>query len=125
MTRNLSRTLLIAVTAALPLAGAAQAFAAPQISIAAQEQSRSVSGKVLTPDDAPVAQAVVYLKNTKTLVVKTFISDQDGNYRFQGLTPNTDYEVYAEHAGQRTSTKTLSAFDSRSAVTLNLHLEKK
>jgi hypothetical protein len=88
-------------------------------------QSRAVSGKILTSDDAPIPQAVVYLKNTKTLAVTTFISDQEANYRFQNLTPNTDYEIYAETNGHKSATKTLSAFDTRANVTLNLHIDMK
>lgn len=89
-----------------------------------QPQDRSVVGQVLTRADAPVQEAVVYLKNTKTLTIKSFITEKDGGYRFHGLSPNVDYEIYAEHQGQRTSTKTISSFDTRSNITLILHMEK-
>jgi hypothetical protein len=37
-----------------------------------------------------------------------------------------DYEIYAEKEGQRSDTKTLSAFDNRKqlTVTLKIHSEK-
>src|SRR5437868_4324129 len=88
-----------------------------------QQQSRNLTGQVLTPSDQPLPSAVVYLKNTKTLAVKSFITENDGGYRFHALAPNVDYEVYAEYQGKKSSTKTVSAFDSRANVTLNLHIE--
>ena len=88
-----------------------------------QQQSRNLTGQVLTPSDQPLPSAVVYLKNTKTLAVKSFITENDGGYRFHALAPNVDYEVYAEYQGKKSSTKTVSAFDSRANVTLNLHID--
>lgn len=88
-----------------------------------QQQSRNLTGQVLTPSDQPLPSAIVYLKNTKTLQVKSFITENDGGYRFHSLAPNVDYEVYAEYQGKKSSTKTVSAFDSRANVTLNLHID--
>jgi protocatechuate 3,4-dioxygenase beta subunit len=84
---------------------------------------RTLTGQVFTGDDQPVAKAVVYLKNTKTLLIKTYITEADGSYRFTAIAPNVDYEIYAEHEGLRSDTKTLSAFDNRKEprVTLRLH----
>jgi Carboxypeptidase regulatory-like domain len=84
---------------------------------------RILTGHVFTGNDQPVQKAVVYLKNTKTLSIKTYISEPDGSYRFTGIALNVDYEIYAEHEGSRSDTKTLSAFDNRKEprVTLRLH----
>ncbi len=86
---------------------------------------RSLQGLVLNSDEAPLPDAIVYLKNTKTMSVKTFIAEKDGSYRFNALSPNVDYEVYAEYKGKRSGTKTLSAFDSRKQVTVNLKVDTK
>jgi len=115
--KRISLLLLFAVT----LLGA-RAYAEP-FAPADQQQSRNLSGQVLTPSDQPLPSAVVYLKNTKTLAVKSFITENDGGYRFHALAPNVDYEVYAEYQGKKSSTKTVSAFDSRANVTLNLHID--
>jgi hypothetical protein len=90
------------------------------------QEMRSVSGKVLSAQEQPLQKAVVHLKNTKTLVIKTYITEPDGAYRFSALSPNVDYEIYAEKEGQRSDTKTLSAFDNRKqlTVTLKIHSEK-
>ena len=79
----------------------------------------------MSQHDAPLAHAVVYLKDTKTLAVKTYIANQDGSFQFNGLSPNQDYQIYAEFNGDRSGSKTLSSFDSRPNPTMNLHIEVK
>lgn len=86
----------------------------------AAQATRTLQGQVMKGGDAPLPGAVVYLKNTKTLAIRTFVSDDKGNYRFASLSPNVDYEIYAEYKGAKSDTKTLSAFDSRSTATINL-----
>jgi hypothetical protein len=86
--------------------------------------SRLLQGQVFNRNDQPVSDAIVYLKNTKTLVVKTYIAGQDGGYRFPALSPNVDYQVFAEHAGKRSGVKTLSAFDSRREARINLKIDE-
>src|SRR5579884_1767692 len=86
-----------------------------QIDVATSNEgpsTRSLQGTVLTKGDVPLSDAVVYLKNRKTLDIRTYISDKDGNYRFTSLSPNIDYEIYAEYKGKKSDTKTLSSFDS-------------
>lgn len=82
--------------------------------------ARTLQGQVMRDTEAPLPGAVVYLKNTKTMGVRSFISDGQGNYRFTSLSPNVDYEVHAEYRGVKSETKTLSAFDSRTTATINL-----
>jgi len=88
-----------------------------------QDHNRTLTGRVLNRQDDPLEKAVVYLKNTKSLVVRTYITDPDGSYRFPALSPNVDYEVYAEHDGARSDTKTVSAFDTRKVVNITLHVK--
>src|SRR5437868_3651884 len=89
------------------------------------DQGRNVMGQVLTKSDAPLSEAIVYLKNTKTLTIKSFITEKDGGYRFHGLTPNIDYEIYADYQGQKSPTKTVSSFDNRNNITLNIRIDTK
>ena len=88
-------------------------------------QLRTVRGQVLTKDENAISGAVVYLRNLRTQTVKTYISDNTGNYRFSGLDPNVDYELHAEHQDQTSSKRTLSSFDSRKEIVLNLKVDKK
>lgn len=89
-----------------------------------ESKARVLTGQVTDRNDAPVPDAIVYLKNTKTLGVKTYITDSAGGYRFPELSPNIDYEVYAEHKGAKSDTKTLSSFDSRQKPVMNLKIGK-
>ncbi len=52
-----------------------------------REELRTLAGQVHGNQDRPLADAVVYLKNTKTLVVKTFITEGNGSYRFPACHP--------------------------------------
>ena len=88
-----------------------------------QDRTRTVTGHVFSRQDQPIEKAIVYLKNTKTLAVKTYISDADGSYRFPALSPNVDYELYAEFNGARSDTKTVSAFDNRKQVNITLRIK--
>ena len=90
-----------------------------------QGEMRTLVGHVLDDREQPLQKAVVYLKNTKNLAIKTYISEPDGTFRFSGLAPNIDYEVYAEHEGSRSDTKTLSGFDSRRQVNITLKIKGK
>jgi hypothetical protein len=86
---------------------------------------RLLFGKVLDHSDNPLSGAVVYLNNTRTQSVKTYIVGEDGAYRFPALSPNIDYEVYAQHKGRKSDTKTLSSYDNRSQVNLVLKIDSK
>lgn len=86
---------------------------------------RSVRGTVSGADDTPVVGAIVQLKNTKTLQIRSFITQDKGVYYFNGLSPDVDYEVRADYQGVSSPTKTVSSFDSRKDVTLALKLTKK
>jgi hypothetical protein len=87
---------------------------------APRSTSRTLTGTVMDKSDKPIPEAVVYLKNTKTLAMKTYIAQNDGGYRFPELSPNIDYEVYAEKNGKKSNTKTLSQFDDRPKSAINL-----
>ena len=88
-------------------------------------QSKVLVGKVLDAGDNPLAGSVVYLTNTRTRAVKTYIAGREGDYRFPGLTENTEYEVYAQFQGHKSDTKSVSQFDARATVTVNLKIDAK
>ena len=90
-----------------------------------KNQSKTLIGTVVGESDVPLPQSVVYLKNMKTLGVKSFIADDGGVFRFYGLSPNTDFQVYAEYNGQRSGTKTVSSFDSKTKVEMTLKIDVK
>ncbi len=125
VTAGLSLAAALALIVIPASAGSNNDVAIDPMAAKEKEQSRIMMGQVTDNAEAPISGAVVYLKNTKTLAVKTYITDDKGEYRFRALSPNADYEVYAEYQSVRSKTKSLSSFDSRAEVTINLHIEKK
>jgi hypothetical protein len=110
---------------ALLLISVASAVFALQKSKSEDDKFRIVQGAVTDAQDQTVAGAVVQLKNSKTLQVRSFITTDDGSYQFHGLDPNVDYTLKAEHKGASSAVRTLSAFDSRKKPVLNLKIEGK
>ena len=90
---------------------------------ATRPTSKTLNGTVMDKSEQPIGGAVVYLKNMKTLAVKSFFAQKDGSYRFPQLALNTDYEVYAEKDGKKSDTKTISQFDDRYTPTINLRID--
>ncbi|HEY6272988.1 MAG TPA: carboxypeptidase-like regulatory domain-containing protein [Terriglobales bacterium] len=88
----------------------------------ADNSPRSVYGHVLNRDSQPLAKAVVYLKNTKTLAIRSYITEQDGAFRFGAVAANVDYEIYADCQGGHSEIKTLSAFDDRKQAEFTLKI---
>lgn len=111
--------LVVALLVSIPLASFAKKEKDPEAG------TRSVAGVVTAADDSVASGAIVQLKNTKTLQIRSFITQQDGRYYFHGLSPDIDYELKAESHGLSSSTKTLSSYDSRKDAILNLKLKKK
>ena len=115
-------TRILAVSAVVLLSLAATAGFAQKKGDSA---TRSVQGMVTNPDDTPAAGAVVQLENTKTQQVRSYITKEDGAYRFFELSTEVDYKLKADLKGMTSPTKTLSSFDSKKQATLNLKLAPK
>jgi Carboxypeptidase regulatory-like domain len=87
--------------------------------------TRSVEGQVTGPSNNSVSGAVVQLKDMRTLQIRSFITKNDGQYHFSGLKTDNDYQVKAKYNAMTAGPKTISVFDDRSVVTIDLKLEKK
>ena len=121
MKRLSQLALLVAalIVSVAPLASA-QGF---QVSDKNKDQLRTLNGNVRNKGDQILPGAIVYLKNMKTLSVKSYIADDKGEFHFHALSPNVDYEVYAEYKGARSQTKTMSSFDSRPVMNMDLRID--
>jgi len=83
---------------------------------------RSVEGVVEDPLGNLVEGAVVQLKNAKTLQVRSFITQREGNYYFHGLSPDVEYELKAEYKNMSSPVRRLTVFDNRRKAIINLRL---
>jgi hypothetical protein len=103
---------LLVAMAAYPAAAKAQDFGL-----------KNLQGKVFDGESTPIKGAIVYLQSSRNSDVKTFISGDDGGYRFAALSADTDYTVWAAHNGKKSPTKTVSSFDTRKLVYLDLKIK--
>ena len=118
------KTYRVAAIVVLLLAGIA-AMASPYYDKDKGDAGRLLMGRVTDHADNPLPSAVVYLSNQRSRAVKTYIVGPDGVFRFPALSPNIDYEVYAQYNGQKSDTKTVSQFDNRQQVNINLKIDAK
>jgi len=84
---------------------------------------RVVDGRVDDKGGAAIPSAIVYLKNIKTLAVKSFICSTDGKFHFGQLDQNADYELWAELNGKHSKTKHISSFSNQNNFNFSLVLE--
>lgn len=84
---------------------------------------RAVEGVVSDGSGSPVNGAIVQLKDTKTLQIRSFITRENGAYLFQGLKKSVEYELKAKFKDKESGSKVLTIFDDRQRATIDLKLE--
>ena len=80
------------------------------------------AGKVVH-NGAPVEGAVVYLENPKSLAIKSYLTSPNGEFHFSNISPQTDFEVWAEQNGVQSRHKFISQFSSHTKFIFVLKLE--
>jgi hypothetical protein len=103
---------------------ASLALPAPLL-LAQPKAQRVVQGKVVDKSDAGLKGATVFLKDGRTLAVKSYIASDDGSFRFGQLAQNTDYQLWATLAGKKSAVKNISSFDSRTEFNITLKIDTK
>jgi Carboxypeptidase regulatory-like domain len=83
---------------------------------------RTIQGVVCSKEGTPIQGAVVYLQDTKSLAVKSYLSDADGRFHFRQLSMNTDFDLWAELNGKRSKSKSISTFNSKTDLNYKLKL---
>ena len=86
------------------------------------DPTRSIKGQV-TDEHEEGIRGIVQLKHTRTLEVKSFHTNDNGDYYFHGLDLNVDYELKALAEGRQSKTRTVSSFDSRNELIYNFKLK--
>ena len=89
----------------------------------AQMTTGTILGRITDPSGAAVPDAQVAITNVGTKIVKTFVTDENGNYIVSYLLPGS-YEVTAEKAGFKKSTQTgiTLQVDQKARVDLTLQI---
>lgn len=93
--------------------------------IAEKTTTKTLQGKVFGSGDIPLSGAIVYLEDSKTNDIRSFISTSDGSYRFGQLSTDTDYQVWAQFKNAKSATRPVSSYDSRTEVFIDLHIKTK
>ena len=81
---------------------------------------RTIQGRVISKQGTPIQGAVVYLQDSKSLTVKSYLSDPDGRFHFRQLSMSADFDLWAELNGKRSKTKSISQFNSKTDVQYRL-----
>jgi len=119
-----ARRLLLAVSITAFVLPITLSLATPSSAAqSAHHIERTVDGKVVNKTDAPLGGSVVYLKDTHTLSIKTYICDEAGHFRFGQLSQSSDYELWAESNGVKSNTKSISSFDDRNSYYFTLTIK--
>lgn len=119
--RHVGRCLGVPVVLSGLLLGPCMFVASPAAAIA-QTAQRVVQGKVELASGGMAKGAIVYIKNAKTLEVRTYISTSDGSYRFGQLNSDADYTVWAEYQGKKSKERTVSSFDTKKLFNILLKI---
>jgi len=115
----------VRVLGLLLLASTLLTAAAPAKDKEASTPGRLLSGRVIDKEDNPVVNAIVYVTDTRSRAVKTYIVGPDGKYRSPALAASVDYEVYAQFNGKTSDTKRISQFDDRKTLNVVLRIDTK
>ena len=98
---------------------------APQMSAQTKPKERTIDGKVTNKAEAILPGSVVFLKDTKSLNIKTYICDDAGHFHFGSLSQNTDYDLWATSNGVKSNTKSISSFDDKNSYFFTLTVASK
>lgn len=89
----------------------------------AQSNTKTVQGKILSSKDTYISGAVVYLQDSKTNSIRSFISTADGSYHFGQIAADTDYQIWARYKNEKSDTRSISSYDSRTKVVIDLRIK--
>ena len=94
--------------------------APPQLKTPAE---RTVLGTVVNSSGAPYDGAVVYLQDTKSMIIRSYVANHGGQFHFNQISSDTDYQVWAEMNKSRTKKKTISMFSSHLKFTYKFKIK--
>jgi hypothetical protein len=126
---NLNCTKLVAGVAFAILAavlvplGPSSGSAAPFAAEAQNLGFRVVSGFVSDVDAKSVVGATVFLKDLKSKNIRSYTSAEKGLFRFASVNMAEDHELWAEKDGKKSAVKSISTWDARKEIEVELRLK--
>jgi|SRR5580704_15488710 hypothetical protein len=85
-------------------------------------ETRTVEGTVINNGE-PIRGAVVQIENRATLQLRSYVTQQDGAYHFAGLPLDAEYQIWAKRGDMESKKQTVSQFNSKKLVKIDLVLE--
>ena len=67
--------------------------------------------------------ATVFLRNSKTKSIRSYTSTKDGRFRFVQVNMQEDYDLWAEKDDKKSAVKTVSSWDTRKELEMELKLK--
>ncbi len=95
------------------------------LALAQKSDPRTLSGKVYGSNETPISGAIVYLQDSRTNGIRSFFTTNDGSYRFGPLSSDAEYQVWARYKNATSSKKTISSYDRRTNIVVDLHIKAK
>jgi hypothetical protein len=84
---------------------------------------RAVMGAVVDANSTPVAGATVFLRDLKSKNIRSFTSVEHGRFRFAQVNIAEDHELWAEKDGRKSAVKSISPWDARKEIEVDLKLK--
>ena len=84
---------------------------------------RVVMGAVVDANSTPVAGATVFLRDLKSKNIRSFTSVEHGRFRFAQVNMAEDHELWAEKDGRKSAVKSISSWDARKEIEVDLKLK--
>ncbi|MFQ5662874.1 MAG: carboxypeptidase-like regulatory domain-containing protein [Terriglobia bacterium] len=91
--------------------------------VAQEDSARVIRGQVLAENGKPVATAIVHLKNVTTKEQWSVVTNKQGRYQFNDVEFKASYQLYAEWHEKKSRTRSISQFDTRRRIFVNLRLQ--
>ena len=97
-------------------------FALLSVQLLVPAETRIVQG-IVTNDGEPIKGAVVQIENRATLQLRSYVTQQDGEYHFANLALDAEYQVWAKRGDKESKKQTVSQFNSKKVVKIDLAVE--
>ncbi len=119
--RGLCTVLALGMVAVVPDTGMAGGHLAAHAQ--ANFGQRVVNGVVLSADGGVQTGAIVFLRNTKSKSIRSYTTAADGHFRFAQVNMSDDFDLWAEKDTKKSPSKTISSWDSRKEVAVELKMK--